>query len=600
MEILARYLIRKAIVYLRQSTDQQVRRNEGSRQYQEGQVEHARHLGWADHRIVVLDADLGRSGTNTDRPGYQELLRLMRKEEVGALFISDVSRAGRREQAWFDLLELLEQEDVLLFVDGRLTDPHDSGQVFVKKIEAVTMARDNRLRTETVHRGRLAKARGGRAVSAPPVGYLPDYETREGVPVKTGKWRKDPDKVKQIDAVFAAFREHRSLPRTVRALLARQVMVPSWRGLWVKPTVGNIHRFIRHLGYCGDYVYGKKHWRRVTAGAPPEPPERLFGQYVVLENHHEGYITREEYAENQNTLKLNHNAPWRSSLGPGPALLPGRIRCALHGAMVVHYSGQGTLERWSFRCLGTTLAGGRYCISTPGRAFEARVVEAILHALSGSIINDAKRIWRTRQREWVHAQGGVQREIEQAEQRLLRLKRQVLEPREGRLSVRIMLEEEYERLAQKLVLLKTRGTQEEHDADPFTEEKWEELTRLCESIHLIWNAPTTDIQDRQQLVRIVVDRVVIDTVDHERVCFHIVWADGRPVTPLEILRPPYFHRVIWEGHAADKSIEEIVRELDLLGARTQQGRPWGKETVQRTTMRLIKQAARRSHQPGSG
>jgi DNA invertase Pin-like site-specific DNA recombinase len=172
------------------------------------------------------------SGMRADRPGYLELLEFIRTGQVGALFISDVSRAGREERAWFDLLALLIEHDVLLIKNGVVTDPQDEAQAFVTKIEAVIVARENQLRLANVHRGRLAKARMGQAVSGPPTGFVSVYETRDGKPVKSGAWVQDPDlQVREaIKAVFDAFGEGRSLRKAVDLLNERGVKVPARRG----------------------------------------------------------------------------------------------------------------------------------------------------------------------------------------------------------------------------------------------------------------------------------------------------------------------------------------------------------------------------------
>lgn len=586
-DVLARYRNRLAVIYLRQSTEHQVVRNVGSRQYQEQQIEHARRLGWAENKLHVIRADLGRSGLTTDkRPGYLELQRLLREDKVGGIFVSEMSRGGRKEQPWFDLLDLLEEHDALLLVDGRVTNPHDSAQIFVRKIEAVTIARENRVRAETVHRGRLAKARGGAAVSAPPVGYLPDYETREGVPVKSGRWTKDPSHRDRIDAIFAAFREARSLPKAVRALRQQGIQVPSTRRSLVAPTVANVSRFIKHPAYCGSYIYGRKHWQRARAGQPVPPAHQLFRQHAELRDHHEPYITREEYEANQVILALNYNAPWRSTLGPGPALLPGRIRCAHHGAMAVAYSGTGIPTRWSFRCQGEALAGGPTCASAPGRLIEDCVVRMILETLRGPLVPEARQCWREREQEWKHSRGGLHREIERVERQVTLLKRRLLEPDEGRLAVRAMIEDEYEKCADALSSLKARAACEPSDPDPFTEESWNELVALASNIEAIWNAPTTESQDRQQVVRLLVSAVVLDHVDAGRIDCHIDWADGTAPTRIEILRPAHFHQLILERAEAGASVDQIVAELADLNARTQQNRPWSTETVQRTLWQL--------------
>jgi hypothetical protein len=150
---------------------------------------------------------------------------------VGGIFISEMSRGGRDDIAWLLFLKLLALQDVLLFENGAPTDPNDDDQVFVKKIQAITVQRENQMRMVNLHRGRLAKATSGKAVSVPPVGYVAEYETRDGRPVRTGAWSKDPDARirKSIEAVFRAFRQARSLPRTVRLLNAWGVEIPSRR-----------------------------------------------------------------------------------------------------------------------------------------------------------------------------------------------------------------------------------------------------------------------------------------------------------------------------------------------------------------------------------
>src|SRR5262249_33472879 len=79
------HLRRKALIYLRQSTMEQVERNTGSTQFQRNQVDLAHNYGWADHLIEVVDEDLGRSGASTQgRTGWQKMLDQIAANQVGA------------------------------------------------------------------------------------------------------------------------------------------------------------------------------------------------------------------------------------------------------------------------------------------------------------------------------------------------------------------------------------------------------------------------------------------------------------------------------------------------------------------------------------
>lgn len=145
-----------------------------------------------------------------------------------------------------------------------------------------------------------------------------------------------------------------------------------------------------------------------------------------------------------------------------------------------------------------------------------------------------------------------------------------------------------EKSAAEIERLRQRVAREEIEVDPFTEQRWEELKRLCSDVTSIWQASTTTDHDRKQLVRLLVHRVVVDKVEPERVDLHVVWADGRPITRLELLRSPYFHRLIWEWAVEGLTPESIVERLAAMKARTQQGRPWSLATVQKTVLILVK------------
>ena len=101
------HLRRLAIVYVRQSTEEQVRDNTGSTQYQRGLAEVARSFGWQDSNIQIIDEDLGKSGSSTERrTGWQRLQMLIAAKQVGAVFVATISRLSR-QVVDFELFGLL-------------------------------------------------------------------------------------------------------------------------------------------------------------------------------------------------------------------------------------------------------------------------------------------------------------------------------------------------------------------------------------------------------------------------------------------------------------------------------------------------------------
>ena len=101
----AAVLRRKAVVYVRQSTQAQVQTNLESQRRQYELVEVARRRGFRE--VEVIDDDLGRSASGTvARPGFERLVAWLCAGEVGAVLCFDASRLARNGRDWHHLLEL--------------------------------------------------------------------------------------------------------------------------------------------------------------------------------------------------------------------------------------------------------------------------------------------------------------------------------------------------------------------------------------------------------------------------------------------------------------------------------------------------------------
>ena len=101
----ATVLSRKAIVYVRQSTQSQVMTNLESQRRQYDLVEVARQRGFVD--VEIIDDDLGRSASGTvARPGFDRLVAWLCAGKVGAVLCFDASRLARNGRDWHHLLEL--------------------------------------------------------------------------------------------------------------------------------------------------------------------------------------------------------------------------------------------------------------------------------------------------------------------------------------------------------------------------------------------------------------------------------------------------------------------------------------------------------------
>jgi DNA invertase Pin-like site-specific DNA recombinase len=115
---------RLAVVSARQSTAQQVLDHQESTRLQYGQVSRAQALGWEASRILVIAADLGKSGTSAQgRVGFQRLVSEVSLDHVGIIFGVEMSRLARSNKDWHQLLELCALFHTLMADLDGISDP---------------------------------------------------------------------------------------------------------------------------------------------------------------------------------------------------------------------------------------------------------------------------------------------------------------------------------------------------------------------------------------------------------------------------------------------------------------------------------------------
>ena len=141
-KITPRHYDRLAVVYVRQSTVQQVLDHQESTRLQYGLVTRAQELGWAEARVVVIDDDLGRSGARVEaRVGFQRLVSEVSLDHVGLVLGVDMSRLARSSKDWHQLLAICALFGTLIAdVDG----VYDPGQYNVTYPDSVWISPTSR------------------------------------------------------------------------------------------------------------------------------------------------------------------------------------------------------------------------------------------------------------------------------------------------------------------------------------------------------------------------------------------------------------------------------------------------------------------------
>src|ERR1051326_2109930 len=173
------HVTRPALVYVRQSTLIQVRANTAStaRQYQ--LATRARDLGWAEHLIVVIDQDQGRSGASTaGRDGFEYLIAEVGLGRVGAVLCLEASRLARSSSDWYRLIEICALTDTLVIDEDGIYDPSQYNDRLLLGFKGTMSEAELHWLRSRLLGGKVEKAEHGAPRSRPPTGLLLDARGR--------------------------------------------------------------------------------------------------------------------------------------------------------------------------------------------------------------------------------------------------------------------------------------------------------------------------------------------------------------------------------------------------------------------------------------
>src|SRR5262249_15112909 len=154
------HLERLAVVYVRQSTPQQVEAHTESTKRQYALAGRAEELGWPADRVLVIDDDQGRSGASAEcRPGFQRLLAEVGLDHVGLILGLEMSRLARSCRDWHQLLELCAIFRTLLADQDGLFDPTDHNDRLLLGLTGIMSEAELHILQRRMHEGIRNKAR---------------------------------------------------------------------------------------------------------------------------------------------------------------------------------------------------------------------------------------------------------------------------------------------------------------------------------------------------------------------------------------------------------------------------------------------------------
>ncbi len=539
-KIAPRHYDRLAVVYVRRSTAQQVLDHQESTRLQYGLVTRAQELGWAEARVVVIDDDLGQSGARVEaRVGFQRLVSEVSLDHVGLVLGVDMSRLARSSKEWHQLLEICALFGTLIAdVDG-VYDPGQYNDRLLLGLKGTMSEAELHTLKQRMEQGRLSKARRGELAVAVPGGY---------VRRPSGEAALDPDEQVQqvVRLVFRTFAELGTRNAVLRSLVKHRIQ----RGIrvregpgkgdleWRRPNRMTLQNLLQDPMYAGAYAYGRRQIdpRRQQPGRP-RTGRRVIdpdGWYVPLRDRCPAYISWAQYEGNLARLKANQARAEEVGVArKGAALLAGLVVCATCGRRLhVRYGGRGRRHTDGCSRLMSNY-GGETCQQLAGPPLDDLLCQWVLAALTPAALELSLEAATHVERERADLVRLREQRLERAAYEAERAGRQYrrCEP-ENRLVAR-QLERDWE-----AALAAQRQLQfERQRPQVLSAVEREHIRRLAHDIPALWAAATTTTAERKELVRQVVERVVVvadGSSERVRVC--VTWAGGAQTTGA-LIRP---------------------------------------------------------------
>jgi excisionase family DNA binding protein len=584
-------LKRKAVVYVRQSTQAQVQMNLESQRRQYDLVGEARRLGFRD--IEVIDDDLGRSATGTvARPGFEKLVAWLCAGEVGAVLCLDASRLARNGRDWHHLLELCGLVEARVIDPDGVYDPCRANDRLLLGMKGSISEFEISVLRSRMFEAVRAKARRGELRISVPIGYV--WHRELGLDF-------DPDQRLQevIRLIFARFREIGSARQVFLTLRAAKIHFPrpsDGRTLvsfdWTLIRYRNVISILKNPFYAGVYVYGKSEKRTVIQDGRAH---RSYGHgkpfddwEVFIKDHHKGYIDWEEFERNQKQIAANAYSKVgdvKSGRG-GAALLSGFLACARCGRRLsIAYRGHAPRQT-VYRCNSMDLTGLARCMTFGGSRVDAAIAKELLRAVQPMAIEAAMEAERMHLQILNEQQRVVELELEQARYEATLAERRYAACDPDNRLIAAQLEKSWESTLRRVEACQARldamcASVQESTAAP-------DFTGLAEGLEAAWNAPGVTMRARQQLVRALITDIIADVDEEAReIILTIHWQGGQH-SQLRLHKPrsgEHGRRASEEVLAVVRSMscrwsdQDIAASLNRMGMRTGQGMTWNAQRV---------------------
>ena len=591
-KIKPKHLERKAILYVRQSTVQQLINNRESQRLQYGVQDKLRELGWRE--IEVIDDDLGRSASGSVvRDGFERMVADVGLGKVGIVAARELSRFARNSPEWQQLVGLCRMTDTLLLDHDGIYDSRLSNDCLLLGLKGTINEYELDLFRLRSVEARRQKAQRGEYFARIPAGFCKVDSRLE----------KDPDRrVREtIDLIFRKFFELGSVRQMVLWFANHKIDIPrnQARGVVWKPvSYGHVINILKNPLYGGAYVFGKTEQRtKLRDGALRKSvaKRRMQDWPTLILDHHEGYISWAQYERIQKMISDNDQIARKRGAAPGAAkrgaaLLAGIARCKRCGRMLqTSYSGSrsksgdGYIQRYA--CNRATEGFGQVsCISFSAVEVDRRIASEVLAVAQPLAIEAAIEAHKHSQKLQADLHSALTTRLEEAKYRadLAARRYDAIDPA-NRL-VAEELERRWNEALENVEMIESKIRSVEEERHKMPAPPLEEFTNLASDLHTVWGASAPELKTR--IVRTVIQEVIAD-IDASEIVLVIHWKGGAHTE----LRVPKRKR----GYAARRTPVEVVdavrslavictddqiaRWMNQSGVRTATGLEWSRQLI---------------------
>jgi DNA invertase Pin-like site-specific DNA recombinase len=562
VKITVLHLSRIAYIYIRQSTEHQVRENIESQERQYELFDLALQYQWKEESIIIIDDDQGTSAsTSGQRDGFAKLAANVALGKAGIIFGLDVSRLARNNRDWYQLLDLCSLTNTLIGDFDGIYDPSCFNDRLLLGLKGTISEAEIHVLKGRMLEGLYHKAQKGELRFRLPVGYQHD---EDGKIIKS----QDEQVTHMIDLMFKKFFEIGSTTGVAKYFAENNLLFPRQafsenKVRWIRPYQKAIRDTLGNPLYTGAYVFGRTKQVKELDEKGNQITRKKFLPMeewrVNIKDNHPAYVSWEEYLEIQERIERNRNvAKFEVSqvVREGSALLQGLARCSKCGrSMYVIYRGQRSGSNYPYYICNVThnYFGGGYCQSIGGRRVDRFVEETFLEMVSPASLNIHLKVLENIEQQEDMTLKQLELQLEKAEYEADRAFRQfdAVEP-ENRLVARTLERQWNEALRVAGELELQIKEQKINLEKPLLRMEMDRAVQLAHDLPTLWDAIT--YKERKRLLRTAIEEVQLKKEDRD-VTVKIIWIGGA-MTENIVHLPKIGNRKV-----THPDIIELVREL---------------------------------------